>query len=117
MKLSHGLLREHSFPVSPLVRVRNLFWPLPSNGRCLHSYYLATGLLAKVCNTNPHCLTSYEVFNVSKPSHIEFVTCFQNDVIKIRIAPVDKTVLVFPSCFKHETRCKPLLFYHAIYQV
>jgi hypothetical protein len=33
-QLSHGSHREHIFPVSPLVRVRNL---LPRNGRCLQS--------------------------------------------------------------------------------
>jgi hypothetical protein len=33
--------RTDRFPVSPLVRVRNL---LPSNGRCSQSHYLATGL-------------------------------------------------------------------------
>jgi hypothetical protein len=40
-QLSHILCREHLFPVSQLVSVRNL---LPSNGRCLQSHYLATGL-------------------------------------------------------------------------
>jgi hypothetical protein len=44
-QLSHGQRREHRFPVSPLVRVRNL---LPSNWRCLQSYYLVTGLHATV---------------------------------------------------------------------
>jgi hypothetical protein len=34
MQLSHGLRREHIFPVSPLVCVRNI---LPSNRRCLQS--------------------------------------------------------------------------------
>jgi hypothetical protein len=43
MKLSHRPRREHRFPVSALVRGRN---PLPSNARCLQSYYLATGLHA-----------------------------------------------------------------------
>jgi hypothetical protein len=42
-QLSHGKHREHLFPVSPLVRVKNL---LPSNEHCLHSHYLATGLYA-----------------------------------------------------------------------
>jgi hypothetical protein len=36
-QLSHRLHREHCFPVSPLVCVRNLLWSLPSNGRCLLS--------------------------------------------------------------------------------
>jgi hypothetical protein len=41
----HGPHRKHRFPVSTctLVRVRNL---LPSNGRCLQSHYLATGVHA-----------------------------------------------------------------------
>jgi hypothetical protein len=42
-QLSHGTRREYCFPVSPLVRVRYM---LPSNGRCLQSRYLTTGLHA-----------------------------------------------------------------------
>jgi hypothetical protein len=41
----HGPRREHLFPVSPLMRARNL---LPSNGRCLQSHYLATGIHATI---------------------------------------------------------------------
>jgi hypothetical protein len=40
--------REYRFPITPLVRVTNLLRSLPSNGRCLHSYYLATGLHARI---------------------------------------------------------------------
>jgi hypothetical protein len=40
-QLSHVLRREYLFPISPLMRVKNL---LPSNGRCLQSHYLVTGL-------------------------------------------------------------------------
>jgi hypothetical protein len=43
MQLSKGPRREH--PRNPLVRVRNL---LPSNGHCLQSHYLATGLQATI---------------------------------------------------------------------
>jgi hypothetical protein len=43
--VSCRLRREHYFPVSPLVHVRNL---LPSNGCCLQSNYLGTGLHAAV---------------------------------------------------------------------
>jgi hypothetical protein len=39
IQLSRGLRKENRFPVSPLLRVRNL---LPSNGPCLQSHYLAT---------------------------------------------------------------------------
>jgi hypothetical protein len=39
-QLSHRLHREHHFPVSPLMHVRNL---LPNNGRCLQSHSLAMG--------------------------------------------------------------------------
>jgi hypothetical protein len=39
------LLRKRRFPASPLAYVRNL---LLSNGRCLHSHYLAIGLYAKI---------------------------------------------------------------------
>jgi hypothetical protein len=42
MQLSHGPHREYLFPVTLLVHV-NL---LPSNGHCLQSHYLATGLHA-----------------------------------------------------------------------
>jgi hypothetical protein len=45
MQLSHGPHREDLFPVSLLVCVRNM---LPSNGHCLQSHYLATGLHATV---------------------------------------------------------------------
>jgi hypothetical protein len=34
-QLSHGPHRKHVFPITPLLRVRNL---LPSNGRCLSSH-------------------------------------------------------------------------------
>jgi hypothetical protein len=44
-QVPHGPRTERRFQVSPLVRVRNL---LPSNGRCLQSHYLATGLHATV---------------------------------------------------------------------
>jgi hypothetical protein len=40
-QLSHGPGREHRLQVSPLVRFRNQMF---SNGRCLQSHYLATGL-------------------------------------------------------------------------
>jgi hypothetical protein len=40
-----GQSRNHSFPASPLVRVRNL---LPSNWRCLQSYCIATGIHATI---------------------------------------------------------------------
>jgi hypothetical protein len=45
-QLSHGPRKEHCFPVSPLVLVRNL---LPSNERCLRSHYLAKSLHATLC--------------------------------------------------------------------
>jgi hypothetical protein len=38
----HGPRREHSFPVTPLVHVRNL---LPRNGSCLESQYLPTAVV------------------------------------------------------------------------
>jgi hypothetical protein len=44
-QLPYGRRIEHRFPVSPLVRVRNL---LPSNWRCLKSRYLATGIHATI---------------------------------------------------------------------
>jgi hypothetical protein len=44
-QLSHGPRREHLFLVNLLVGVRN---PLPSNGRCLQSHYIATGLHATI---------------------------------------------------------------------
>jgi hypothetical protein len=40
-----GPRRKRRFPVSPLVRIRNL---LPSNGPSLESHYLATGLDATI---------------------------------------------------------------------
>jgi hypothetical protein len=48
MQLSHEPRREHRFPLSPLVHVRNLLRPLSSNDHCLESRYLATGLHAAV---------------------------------------------------------------------
>jgi hypothetical protein len=51
--IRHGPRREHQFPVSSLVRVRNL---LPSNGRCLQSHYLATGLHATILKESALCL-------------------------------------------------------------
>jgi hypothetical protein len=50
MQLPHEPCREHRFPVSPLLRVKNL---LPSNGRGLQGHYLATGLHA---TTETHCI-------------------------------------------------------------
>jgi hypothetical protein len=44
-QLSQGLRRERRFQVSPFVHIRNMF---PSNGRCLQSRYLATGLHATI---------------------------------------------------------------------
>jgi hypothetical protein len=52
MQLSHRLQREHRFPVSPLVRVRDL---LPSNRCCLQSHYLATGLHATLLLFSEGC--------------------------------------------------------------
>jgi hypothetical protein len=51
--LRHGSCIEHCFPLSPLVRVRNL---LPSNGRCFQSHYLVTGLHAAVLLKRTVCL-------------------------------------------------------------
>jgi hypothetical protein len=51
MYLSHGQHTEHRFLITPLVRVRNLLRPLPSNGHCSQSHYLATGLYATVLNS------------------------------------------------------------------
>jgi hypothetical protein len=42
-QLSHGPHGEHNFPVSPLVCGINL---LPSNGHCLHSYFLSMDVYA-----------------------------------------------------------------------
>jgi hypothetical protein len=43
--VSHGSRREHSFPITPVLRVTNLLRPLPSNDRCLQSHYLATAVV------------------------------------------------------------------------
>jgi hypothetical protein len=42
----HGPRKEHHFPVSTLVLVRNVSPPLSNNGRCLQSNYLMTGVHA-----------------------------------------------------------------------
>jgi hypothetical protein len=49
-RFSHAPRREHLFPVSPLVRVRNL---LCSNGCCLQSHYFMTNLYKKfdICSS------------------------------------------------------------------
>jgi hypothetical protein len=46
MHMSHGSRTERRFAVSPLLHVRNLLRPLPSNGRCLQNHYLVTVLHA-----------------------------------------------------------------------
>jgi hypothetical protein len=48
-QLSQERRREHCFPFSPLVRVRNL---LPISGRCLQSHYLATDLQATILSSH-----------------------------------------------------------------
>jgi hypothetical protein len=42
---SHGPLRVHRFPYTPLLPVTNLLRPLPSNGHCSQSHYLATAVV------------------------------------------------------------------------
>jgi hypothetical protein len=37
------------YPSYSFLRVRNLLWPLPSNGLCLESHYLAMALHAPIC--------------------------------------------------------------------
>jgi hypothetical protein len=50
--LLSGPHRKYRFPVSPLVHVRNL---LLSNGRCLQSHYLATGVHATCISITSIC--------------------------------------------------------------
>jgi hypothetical protein len=69
-QLLQGPRREHRFQVSLLVSVRNQLRPLSSNGRCLQSHYLATGLHATI---------------IIEKSLIENRIRFPNEVLKCKM--------------------------------
>jgi hypothetical protein len=65
MQLLHRPQREHHFPISPLMCVRNL---LPSS-LCLQSHYLTTGLHASKCFS----LHSHVCYMPCQSSRFDFI--------------------------------------------
>jgi hypothetical protein len=74
MWLSLRPCREYCFPVSSLVRARNLLWPIPSNGHYLQSHYLAMGLHATIFKDSiPISQKTYYITNIMMKWLILFV--------------------------------------------
>jgi hypothetical protein len=68
----HSRALATNFFLSPLMRVRNL---LPSNGRCIQSHYLATGLHATLLKIprDMACLCVY--ITMTEKKHICLIVC------------------------------------------